>query len=52
MDYQDKWSTSGISCAVISNDAVHCQQVLQEVLKFFASHFRDAEIIDYKIEII
>ena len=31
MELQDKWNTSAIACAVISNDAVHCQQVLQHV---------------------
>jgi len=52
VDLQDKWNASGISCAVISNSAVHCQQVLQEVVKFLSDHFADEEVTDFSIEII
>jgi len=52
MDYLDKWNTSRLACAVISNDAVHSQQVLQEVTKFLLLHFQDVEITDYSIELI
>jgi len=52
MELQDKWNTSGIACAVISNDAVHCQQVLQQVVKYMSIHFANEEIMNFGIEII
>lgn len=52
MEMQDKWNTSAIACAVISNDAVHCQQVLQNVVKYMSTHFANEEIVEFSIEII
>ncbi len=52
MEMQDKWNTSAIACAVISNDAVHCQQVLQNVVKYMSTHFVNEEIVEFSIEII
>ncbi len=51
-DKQDAWKDTLIACAWISNNAVHCQQSLQEVVKFIPLHFRDIEIIEHSIEII
>lgn len=52
VDHQDKWCTAGIACAVVSNNAVYCRQVLQEVVKFISDHFPDDEVTDFNIEII
>lgn len=51
MDMQDIWNETVMACAWVSNDAVHCQQSLQEVIKFIALHFRDVEIVEHSIEI-
>ena len=52
MGHQDNWRFSSISCAVISNNAVYCQQVLQDVVKFIPEHFRDVELSEFTIELI
>jgi uncharacterized protein len=48
----DHWREAQLACAVISNDAVHCQRVLQTVLEFSEHNFPDLEIADHHIEII
>ncbi len=51
MDLLDRWQETIISCAVISNDTVHNQQLLQTVLTFVIHSWRDFDVIDHRIEI-
>jgi uncharacterized protein YlxP (DUF503 family) len=52
MDLLDHWREARIACVVISNDAAHCQRVLQTVLEFTEHHFPDVEVADHQIEMI
>ncbi len=51
VDHNDLWqrATLGICCA--SNDKVHADRVLAEVVRFIEGNF-EAELLDYSIEII
>jgi uncharacterized protein YlxP (DUF503 family) len=52
MDRLDHWHEAILACAVVSNDAVQCQRVLQSVLDFTEKQCRDVEVFESRIEII
>ena len=51
VDHNDLWqrATLGICCA--SNDKVHANRVLSEVVNFIEGNFQ-AELLDYSVEIL
>lgn len=52
VDFQDMWNESLVCCSVVSSDTGHAQQVLQKVVTWVESHWRDVEVIEDKIEMI
>ncbi len=52
IDRQDHWQEAIIACALVSNDQIHNQQVLQNVPGFIQKYFLDIEVVDSKIELI
>ncbi len=47
---QDVWQSAWLGFAVISNDAVHNEQVLQSVIEFIQTHWPDEEVTESHIE--
>ena len=52
VDLLDVWREAVIVCAVVSNNSVHNQQVLQKVIRFTELHWPDFYIADQHIELI
>ena len=50
-DYHDLWGRSRLSVCVVSNESRHANQQLNEIARF-ASDRRDAELVDYGIELL
>lgn len=50
IDRNDSWQETVIGCAIVSNDAVHCQKVLQQVVKYIEKTWPDLLVIDEHIE--
>ena len=50
VDLQDKWQSAAITCAIVSNDAVHNQRVFQQVINYIEKTWPDIHIIDQSIE--
>lgn len=51
VDLNDKWRSSVIGIACVSNDTVHANKMMSNVLKFIERDGR-VEIVDYLIEIL
>jgi uncharacterized protein len=49
LDRLDAHGTAVLGCACLSNDAVHCRQVLETALAYTRKHFPDVEIEEYRI---
>ncbi|KAF0112476.1 MAG: hypothetical protein FD147_72 [Chloroflexi bacterium] len=47
---QDVWHSAWIGCVLISNDANHNSQVLNNVVQFIESHFHELQISEHHIE--
>jgi len=52
VDLLDVWRETVIACAVASNNSIHNQQVLQQVIRFTEQHWPDFYIADQHIELI
>ena len=52
VDLLDVWREVVIACAVVSNNSIHNQQVLQKVIRFTEQHWPDFYIADQSIEVI
>ena len=52
VEHQEVWQTAGIGAAVLSNSAVHAQQVLGSVLGWIERNRPDVQIVDHSIEMI
>ncbi len=52
VDLLDVWREAVIACAVVSNNSIHNQQVLQKVIRFTEQHWPDFYIADQSIEVI
>jgi uncharacterized protein len=52
IDKQDVWKESVIACAVVSNDAVHTQRVLQQIVGYVESHWPDLPVLNEQIELL
>ncbi len=50
--HQDAWQEAEIACALISNDAVYIQKVMQQVTRFFEDNWPDLNLIDTRHEMI
>jgi uncharacterized protein YlxP (DUF503 family) len=48
---QDTWQNACLSCAIVSNEKVHIEQSLQNVIKYIQSHWPDEIILHDEIEI-
>jgi uncharacterized protein len=52
IDFQDQWNEAIIACTIVSNNKVHDQQVLQEIIKYTETHFDDLQVVNQDIELI
>jgi uncharacterized protein len=52
MDLLDKWTESIIAISLITNNPSHTQSVLNEVISFIHTHFRNIEIQENHIELL
>jgi uncharacterized protein YlxP (DUF503 family) len=50
-DYQDMWQRAQFTACVVSNDSRHANEKLDEIARF-AGMNRDAELVNYEIELI
>lgn len=50
LDQLDAHGAAVLGCVCLSNEKVHCRQVLENVLAYTRSHFPDVEIEDHHIE--
>ena len=47
---QDVWQSAWIGVALVSNDSVHNEQVLNEVIKFVENNYPDEQILESHLE--
>jgi uncharacterized protein len=52
IDKQDAWREAVLACAVVSNDPIHNQRVLQAIVGYVQSNYPDLEILTDKIEFL
>lgn len=52
VDDLDIWQSAVIACATVSNDPNQTRRVLQKVVNWVESNWRDLDVIDDQIEII
>jgi len=52
IDLQDKWQTTCISIATVTNSSTHAQQTINTVIKWIETNFPDNLIINQEIEVI
>jgi len=50
LDRLDSHGAAVLGCVCLSNEAVHCRQVLEAALAYTRMHFADVEIEKYRIE--
>lgn len=47
---QDYWQSCLISCAIVSNDAVHNRRIAEEMIRYIELNHPDEQIDEYAIE--
>jgi uncharacterized protein YlxP (DUF503 family) len=52
VDEHDRWQLAVLGIACISTDARHADQVLAEAIRTVRTRAKDAELIDYRTEIV
>ena len=52
VDHLDSWKESLIACAIVSNDAVHNEQVLQKAIIVIETAFPNITILEENIEFL
>ncbi len=52
VDHQDKWKDAVIACALVSNDHVHIQRSLLEIIHWVETSWHDVSIVEQNIEIV
>ena len=52
VDDNDSWQLATLGIACVSNDTAHANSILSHVVDFIAQAHRDAELVDYEIEIL
>jgi uncharacterized protein len=50
VDLHDKWQSAAITCAIVSNDAIHNQRVLQQVINYIERTWPEIQIIGQNME--
>lgn len=50
VDHLDRWQSTLIACVLVSNDARHNQQVLQQVVDFIETNFPNLPVQQQRIE--
>jgi uncharacterized protein len=50
-DFQDLWNRSRLTVCVVSGESQHANTQLNEIARF-AGSARDAELVDYRIEML
>jgi uncharacterized protein len=48
----DAWQSSTIAVTTVSNSTAHCQQMIQNVMKWIESRYPDAMITNHNTEIL
>ena len=48
----DVWQDAVIACAVVSNDGKHTQRVLQKIVNWVDTDWRDVDVVSEEIELI
>lgn len=51
VDCKDQWARARLAACVVSDDSRHANAQANEIARFASSH-SDAELIDYKIEML
>ena len=52
VDHLDSWKESLIACAIVSNDAVHNEQILQKAIIVIETAFPNITILEENIEFL
>jgi uncharacterized protein YlxP (DUF503 family) len=52
IDDLDIWGSSVIACAAVSNDPNQTRRMLQKVVNWVESNWRDLDLVDEQIELI
>ncbi len=52
VDAEPRWEAVTLGLACVSTEAAHAHEVLQKVLAFIEGERLDAEVADYRIEIL
>jgi uncharacterized protein YlxP (DUF503 family) len=52
VDYQDKWQSSTIAFAVVSNSSKHIYQVTSKTINWIETHYPEAVIVDQQMEVL
>jgi hypothetical protein len=48
--FLESWNQSQLACVIVGNERRFVEKALQEVFNTIASHFRDLQFLDVKIE--
>ena len=52
MDHQDAWQDATVGCALVSNDAVHARQSLEQVGRWIEQYWPDVVLVEEQLELI
>jgi uncharacterized protein YlxP (DUF503 family) len=52
VDHLDAWQETVIACALVSNDPVFNQKVIQQVLQFVDATWPDQPVMDHQLELL
>lgn len=52
VDFQDRWRDSMLCCAAVNTDNGHVQRSLREIVHWVDSNWRDAMLVEEKIEVL
>jgi len=50
VDYQDIWQDAVIACALISNEKIHTQRKLQQIVGWVETKWLDVDLVDEQME--
>ena len=52
IDENDRWQMAALGITCVSNDERHAHQVMSSVVAFIQSERPDAELVDYRTEVL
>ena len=52
IEHLDAWQETVIACALVSNDPVFNQRVIQQVLQFVDATWPDQPVMDHHLELL